>query len=197
MWAILVMTLPTQPNAVRVRVWRALKAMGCAALRDGAYLLPSAAGGAVRAAGRRSARARRRGHAAHADRRATTRSVDELLRLVRPQRCLRAVARHRDRTACRTRVARRGRSAPAPARRWPTRCRRCSRIDYYPGAAAAQAQADLASAAPGARGALLARASRSRAVDARHRASRRAGVSAASAGRRARGRGSTGSPAPG
>ena len=42
MWAILILTLPSQPNAVRVRVWRALKTMGCAALRDGAYLLPSA-----------------------------------------------------------------------------------------------------------------------------------------------------------
>ncbi len=41
MWAILIVTLPTQPNAVRVRIWRALKALGCAALRDGAYLLPS------------------------------------------------------------------------------------------------------------------------------------------------------------
>ena len=41
MWAILILTLPTQPNAVRVRVWRALKTLGCAALRDGAYLLPS------------------------------------------------------------------------------------------------------------------------------------------------------------
>tara|TARA_R110001583_G_scaffold195118_1_gene369392 strand:- start:134425 stop:135360 length:936 start_codon:yes stop_codon:yes gene_type:complete len=40
MWAILIVTLPTQPNAVRLRVWRALKALGCAALRDGAYLLP-------------------------------------------------------------------------------------------------------------------------------------------------------------
>jgi hypothetical protein len=42
MWAILILTLPTQANAARVRVWRALKALGCAALRDGAYLLPSA-----------------------------------------------------------------------------------------------------------------------------------------------------------
>ena len=40
MWAILIVTLPTQPNAVRLRIWRALKALGCAALRDGAYLLP-------------------------------------------------------------------------------------------------------------------------------------------------------------
>jgi hypothetical protein len=42
MWSILILTLPTQPNAVRLRVWRALKALGCAALRDGAYLLPLA-----------------------------------------------------------------------------------------------------------------------------------------------------------
>ncbi len=40
MWALLLTTLPTQPNAVRLRVWRALKAAGCASLRDGAYLLP-------------------------------------------------------------------------------------------------------------------------------------------------------------
>lgn len=37
--------LPTRPNAVRLRTWRALKALGCAALRDGAYLLPTAQGG--------------------------------------------------------------------------------------------------------------------------------------------------------
>ncbi len=40
MFAILIVTLPTQPSAVRLRVWRSLKALGCAALRDGAYLLP-------------------------------------------------------------------------------------------------------------------------------------------------------------
>lgn len=41
MFAALILTLPTQPNAVRLRVWRGLKALGCAALRDGAYLLPA------------------------------------------------------------------------------------------------------------------------------------------------------------
>ena len=40
MWTLLITTLPTQPSAVRLRVWRALKQLGCAALRDGAYLLP-------------------------------------------------------------------------------------------------------------------------------------------------------------
>jgi hypothetical protein len=42
MWAVLILTLPTQPNAVRLRIWRALKTLGCASLRDGAYLLPEA-----------------------------------------------------------------------------------------------------------------------------------------------------------
>ena len=42
MWTLLLATLPSQPNAVRLRVWRAIKALGCAALRDGAYLLPQA-----------------------------------------------------------------------------------------------------------------------------------------------------------
>jgi hypothetical protein len=42
MWCLLLVTLPSQPNAVRLRIWRALKALGCAALRDGAYVLPAA-----------------------------------------------------------------------------------------------------------------------------------------------------------
>ena len=40
MWTVLFLTLPTQPTAVRVRIWRALKALGSPTLRDGAYLLP-------------------------------------------------------------------------------------------------------------------------------------------------------------
>ena len=47
MWALLIATLPSQPNAVRLRVWRALKALGCAALRDGANLLPQAQAAAL------------------------------------------------------------------------------------------------------------------------------------------------------
>jgi hypothetical protein len=42
-WLALVTTLPTSPSAVRVRTWRALKASGCGALRDGVYLLPDRA----------------------------------------------------------------------------------------------------------------------------------------------------------
>ena len=39
-WLILIVSLPTQNSAGRMRVWRALKALGCAVLRDGVYLLP-------------------------------------------------------------------------------------------------------------------------------------------------------------
>ncbi|MFY9460803.1 MAG: chromate resistance protein ChrB domain-containing protein [Pseudomonadota bacterium] len=46
MWTLLLLTLPTQPAAVRLRVWRNLKALGSEPLRDGAYLLPSAHDGA-------------------------------------------------------------------------------------------------------------------------------------------------------
>lgn len=49
MWTLLLITLPSQPNAVRLRVWRALRALGCAALRDGAYLLPAAHSAALEA----------------------------------------------------------------------------------------------------------------------------------------------------
>lgn len=51
MWSLLIVTLPTQPSAVRLRVWRALKALGCGALRDGAYLLPAEHAGALEALG--------------------------------------------------------------------------------------------------------------------------------------------------
>lgn len=42
-WLVLTATLPTHPSALRVRVWRALKATGAGALRDGVYVLPTGA----------------------------------------------------------------------------------------------------------------------------------------------------------
>lgn len=42
-WLILTATLPTQPSALRVRVWRALKATGAGTLREGVYVLPTCA----------------------------------------------------------------------------------------------------------------------------------------------------------
>lgn len=42
-WLLLVVSLPTASSTARMRVWRALKALGCMPLRDGAYLLPGGA----------------------------------------------------------------------------------------------------------------------------------------------------------
>ena len=47
-WLLLIMSLPTRNATARMRIWRALKQAGCAALRDGVYLLP--AGGATQRA---------------------------------------------------------------------------------------------------------------------------------------------------
>ena len=41
-WLLLVISLPTASGTARMRIWRALKSLGCVALRDGAYLLPAA-----------------------------------------------------------------------------------------------------------------------------------------------------------
>jgi hypothetical protein len=42
-WLLLVVSLPTPNATARMRIWRGLKALGCRALRDGAYLLPTGA----------------------------------------------------------------------------------------------------------------------------------------------------------
>lgn len=39
-WLLLIVSLPAPATTARMRIWRSLKACGCAALRDGAYLLP-------------------------------------------------------------------------------------------------------------------------------------------------------------
>ena len=43
-WLLLIASLPTAQTAARMRLWRALKAVGAAALRDGAYLMPEVEG---------------------------------------------------------------------------------------------------------------------------------------------------------
>lgn len=42
-WLVLTATLPTSPSALRVRVWRALKATGAGTLREGVHVLPATA----------------------------------------------------------------------------------------------------------------------------------------------------------
>jgi hypothetical protein len=39
-WLLLIASLPTTGATARMRLWRSIKSLGCAALRDGAYLLP-------------------------------------------------------------------------------------------------------------------------------------------------------------
>ena len=43
-WLALVVGLPAANATLRMRVWRAMKGLGCAALRDGVYLLPAGRG---------------------------------------------------------------------------------------------------------------------------------------------------------
>jgi len=40
-WGLLIVSLPSSGATARMRIWRTTKALGCAALRDGAYLLPA------------------------------------------------------------------------------------------------------------------------------------------------------------
>lgn len=42
-WLALVVSLPSASATARMRIWRAVKALGCFALRDGVYLLPTQA----------------------------------------------------------------------------------------------------------------------------------------------------------
>lgn len=39
-WFALIISLPTSSPTARMRIWRALKSLGCGVLRDGVYLLP-------------------------------------------------------------------------------------------------------------------------------------------------------------
>lgn len=43
-WLVLVVSLPATNASMRMRLWRATKALGCAVLRDGVYLLPAGRG---------------------------------------------------------------------------------------------------------------------------------------------------------
>ena len=46
-WLLLVASLPTSSGTPRMRLWRAINALGCMSLRDGAYLLPDINGHAA------------------------------------------------------------------------------------------------------------------------------------------------------
>jgi hypothetical protein len=141
MWAILILTLPTQPNAVRLRIWRALKALGCAALRDGAYLLPSANAALFDPL---AAEVREHGGTAMVLELSPSGDAqrDELLALFDRTE---AYAQWRDTaTALQSELAALGETdARRRLRAVSESLQSLRRIDYYPGAAAEQAQSEF------------------------------------------------------
>ncbi|MGJ7495898.1 chromate resistance protein ChrB domain-containing protein [Variovorax sp. RT4R15] len=154
MWSILLVTLPTQPSAVRLRIWRALKALGCAALRDGAYVLPldqahelEALGAEARAHGGIASvlALAPRDDAQQAEVLALFDRSEAYVQWREATYALQQVLDSLGETEARRRLRNLGEALAA-----------VQRIDYYPGAALQQAQADLAAL----RGALDARFSK-------------------------------------
>ena len=141
MWSILFLTLPTQPSAVRLRVWRALKAFGCASLRDGSYLLPAAQAGLfeplvdeVQAHGGQAS-------VFELSTRDTAQQADVLALFDRSA----AYGQWRTQAQALTEALAVLQETEA-RRRWRAAAdalQALQRIDYYPGAAAEQAQAEL------------------------------------------------------
>jgi hypothetical protein len=141
MWAVLFITLPTQPNAVRLRIWRALKALGCAALRDGVYLLPEARAPQLEALG---AEAREHGGDASVlllSPRDGGQQADVLARFDRAE--LYAAWRETAATLLRELPGLSDTEARRRLRAASEELLAIGRVDYYPGAAAEQAQAEM------------------------------------------------------
>jgi hypothetical protein len=141
MWTLLIVTLPTQPNAVRLRIWRALKALGCVALRDGAYLLPDSQAAALETL---AAEVQEHGGTAavlalsprsEAQREALLAQFDRSEAYAAWRQTTIALQRELPQLA--ETEARRRLRAVADA------LQTLAAIDYYPGAAAAQAQDDM------------------------------------------------------
>ncbi len=141
MWTLLIITLPTQPNAVRLRVWRALKQLGCAALRDGAYLLPD-----TQAAAFETLAAEVQAHGGSASVLALAPRSD-----AQQQALLALFDRSADYAAWRSTLQALQQDLPQLAegdarKRWRTVVEALAalqRTDYLPGPAAAQAQQDM------------------------------------------------------
>lgn len=141
MWSALFLTLPTQPKAIRLRIWRALKTLGCPSLRDGVYFLPESHAELFDAL---VSEVRENGGQAHVLQLSTHDEAmrNEVLALFDRTKsygewhgevqALTALLPELDETEARRRL--RGATESLQVLR---------RIDYYPGAAAQQAQAEL------------------------------------------------------
>lgn len=145
-WLILVTSLPTHNATVRMRIWRALKALGCGVLRDGVYLLPDGAG----------AKQALQGVAAEAMAAGGSASLlpADSLDSVQDEAFRRLFERSADYARLKTEIDafRAGLAGfdPAAAKRLLNRCKKdfaaIARIDYFPGAALQQTEATLSQA---------------------------------------------------
>lgn len=141
MWSALFLTLPTQPSAVRQRVWRALKTLGCASLRDGVYVLPDAEAAQFDPL---LAEVRAHGGQANVLRLSTSDEAQRAEMLALFDRS-EAYGQWRKEAQALT-VALPALEETEARRRWrgiADALQALRRIDYYPGAAAEQAQAEL------------------------------------------------------
>ena len=142
MFAILIVTLPTQPNAVRLRIWRSLKSQGCVALRDGAYLLPQEQASALEALG---VEVLQHGGAASVWTLSPREDKQRLELLAQFDRGEAFVAWQQTARALLAELDGLGETeARRRARGVADALQNLQRIDYYPGAAAEHAQAELA-----------------------------------------------------
>ncbi len=142
MLAILIVTLPTQPNAARLRIWRAIKALGCVALRDGAYLLPVEQAPALELL---AAQVQEHGGSASVLRLSPRDAVQRAELLAQFDRSQAYAAWQQSSRAALSELDRLGETdARRKVRGVTDALLAIERIDYYPGAAAAQAQDELA-----------------------------------------------------
>ena len=145
MFNALVLSLPTRNSTLRMRVWRALKDCGAAALRDGVYLLPAGAPDAG-ALGRLETEIRSHGGFAITFDAAPHGDEDGAALRERFDRAADYGALAARISAARAALAALGpRRGLTALRRLEQAMAKLSRIDFFPGEAKAQAVAALAS----------------------------------------------------
>jgi hypothetical protein len=141
-FAALVLSLPTRNSTSRMRVWRALKESGCAVLRDGVYLLPTTAAAALE-----KVAAEIRSHGGFAmtlELKARTGAQQDHIRGLFDRSAAHGTLvekMHATKASLARLGVRRGLTA---VRRLERALERLSRLDFFRGEAAAQAEAALA-----------------------------------------------------
>ena len=136
----LMLSLPSKNKTVRMRIWRALRGLGCAVLRDGVYLLPAGTGHAQSFVALESAVKEAGGFAMAVDLNLRTASHLDWVRKLfdRTSEYAALVARI---NAARKSVARVGpRRADTLAKRLSRSLQEIVKTDFYPAQASRQAQ---------------------------------------------------------